>query len=257
MLVIGTALLVGAAILAPWGFLAFRRWSTRRACAELRPGAFASLAGRQVTLRGFAAAGPGGTLESRLAGVECVWHRHEVLRHYATWRTPPGSDEREQVLGSDSIADYGSAEPFGIVGPEGGRPGEPTILVEPDQARTAGVPMCLQRVVGRPQRGVPAPADDLLVRVKGRISGVFRGETIEFEYREWVIRSGDPIVVRGRVELREGGPVLVAPRDGRISIEHGESAAGPAPVRAAGPLLLGGGAASLALAGLALILAGL
>ncbi|MEY9214765.1 hypothetical protein NI17_018180 [Thermobifida halotolerans] len=257
MLVIGIALLVGAAILAPLGFLALRRWSHQRALAELRPRAFAALAGSEVTLHGLAAAGPGGVVESRLAGVECVWHGHEVVRHYATWRTTEGTGERQQVLGDDSIADYGFPEPFAITGSHGGRPGEPPILVDPGEADTTGINLCLQRVVSRPQRGVPAPADDLLGRVKGRISGVFRGETIEFEYRERAIRAGDPIVVRGRVELRGGRPVVVAPHDGRLSIEHGEEA--PPPVSGqpvARALLLGGGALVSGVAGLLLTLGG-
>ncbi len=256
MLVIGIALLVCAAILASAGFLALRRWLHRRALAALRPGAFTALAGSEVTLHGLAAAGPTGTTESRLAGVECVWHGHEVVRHYATWRTLEETGEREQVLGDDSIADYGSADLFALTGPDGGRPGEQPILVDPGEADTTRVNLCLQRVVSRPQRGVPAPADDLLGRVKGRISGIFRGETIEFEYRERAIRVGDPLVVRGRVELRDGHPVLVAPDDGRLSIEHGEAAPSAETGRPLGALLLGGGALVSALAGLLLLLAG-
>ncbi|TDQ55198.1 hypothetical protein [Actinorugispora endophytica] len=257
MLVIGTALLLGAAILAPLGLLALRRWSVRRDIAELRPEAFAALEGDEVTLSGFASKGPEGGLESRLAGAECVWHGHEVLRHYATWRTLEETGEREQVLGSDSIADYGSPEPFGITGSESGWLNEQPILVDPVEAHTEGVHMCLQRVVSRPQRGVPAPADDLLGRVKGRISGIFRGETIEFEYREWVIRPGDPIIVRGRVAMRDGRPILVAPQDGRLSIEHGAAVVSSVPARATDALLLGGGALASALVGLLFVLGGI
>ncbi|KUP95546.1 hypothetical protein [Thermobifida cellulosilytica] len=256
MLVIGMALLVGAAVLAPAGFVALRRWMHRRDLAELRPRAFVALVGSEVTLHGLAAAGPGGTVESRLAGVECVWHGHEVVRHYATWRTLEETGEREQVLGDDTIADYGSPEPFALTGADGGRPGEQPILVDPEEADTTRVSLCLQRVVARPQRGVPAPADDLLGRIKGRVSGVFRGETIEFEYRERAIRVGDPVVVRGRVELRDGRPVVAAPADGRLSIEHDEAAPPSTVGRPRNALLLGAGALVSGVTGLLLVLAG-
>ena len=51
MLVIGIALLASAAILAPMGFLAYRRWQHRHALATLCPRAFVALAGHNVTLQ--------------------------------------------------------------------------------------------------------------------------------------------------------------------------------------------------------------
>ncbi|GAB3206865.1 GIDE domain-containing protein [Marinactinospora thermotolerans] len=257
MLVIGTALLIGAAILAPPAFLALRRWLGQRALAEVRPRALAARAGRDVAIPGRAVPGPDGLVESRLARVDCVWHGHEVLRHYWTWRSPErGEGERERVRGCDPIAEYGSPELFGLAAPNGDGPPRAGVLVDPGDAEVVGVDMCLQRLVGRPQRGVPAPADDLLGRIKGRVSGIFRGETIEFEYREWVIRPGDPVVVRGRVVLRDGRPVIVAPPDGRLRIEWGAAEEAGPQARGAGALLLGGGTVASAFVGLALVLAG-
>ena len=253
MLVIGIALLASAAILAPMGFLAYRRWQHRHALATLCPRAFVALAGHNVTLHGRAATGPAGTVESRLAGVECVWHGHEVIRHYTTWRTVEETGERQQVLGDDRIADYSSPELFALIGPDGSPPSDQPILVDPEEADTTRVNLCLQRVVSRPQRGVPAPADDLLGRIKGRVSGIFRGETLEFEYRERAIRAGDPLIVRGRVELREGHPVLVAPEDGRLSIEHSTTAPPPVPGPPVHALLLSGSALLPGIAGLLLL----
>src|SRR5690606_15951675 len=97
------------AILASAGFLALRRWLQRRALAALRPGAFTALAGSEVTLHGLAAAGPTGTTESRLAGVECRWHGHEVGRQYATWRARAETGGRAAVPGAAASAGYGSA----------------------------------------------------------------------------------------------------------------------------------------------------
>jgi hypothetical protein len=219
LLVIGSALLVAAAVLLPLTLIALRRWLRQRGLAQLRPGVLAAREGQRVTLTGVAAPGPDGPISSGLAGAECVWHGHEVLRHY--WplnRGPAEGAVRERAC--DSIADYGSEDLFGIVAE--GRPGDgDRVFVDPGGAEPRGAELCLKRVVGRPQPGVASPADDLLPRVRGRISGVFRGETIEFEYREWVIRPGARIRVTGRVQVREGRVVLAAPEDGTLSIEHG------------------------------------
>ncbi len=219
LLVIGSALLVAAVALLPLTVIALRRWLRQRGLAQLRPGALAAEEGQRVTLTGVAAPGPDGPISSGLAGAECVWHGHEVLRHY--WplnRDPAEGAVRQRAC--DSIADYGSEDLFGIVAE--GRPGDGNrVFVDPGETEPRGAELCLKRVVGRPQPGVASPADDLLPRVRGRISGVFRGETIEFEYREWVIRPGARIRVTGRVQVRDGRVVLAAPEDGALSIEHG------------------------------------
>lgn len=251
-LAIGIALLAGAAILAPLAYRAVRRWYRQHGLSRLRPAAVAERAGQPITVAGVAVAGPGGVLESQLARTDCVWHGHEVLRHF--W-TLPGNGDNGQERACDSIADYASADPFGIAAPGRANKGD-TVLVDPEGAELSGADMCLQRLVGRPQPGVPAPADDLLARVKGRIWGIFRGETIEFEYREWVLRRGSPIVAHGAVELRDGRPVIVPPPEGRLCIEHDGSAARMPWLdrRAAAALLLGAGTAVSAGAGLLLTL---
>ncbi|TQN27589.1 E3 ubiquitin ligase [Haloactinospora alba] len=257
MLAIGAVLLAGAAILAPVAVTAVRGWLRRRAAADLRPETMASRAGETLSLRGTAVPGPAGALESRLVSSECVWHGHEVRRHY--WPLPRDVGEGDTVERTyDPIAEYGSTDPFGIASPAGGPRGRGRpVLVDPTDAEVAGPDMCLQRVVQRPQRGVPAPADDLLPRVKGQIVGLFRGETIEFEYREWVLRPGAPITVHGALEERGGALVLTAPSDGRLRIEQHGTTAPEARGGAAGALLLSAAAGLAAVAGLVLVLAGL
>lgn len=219
LLVIGLALLVAAVVLLPLTGIALRRWLRQRALAQLRPRALAARAGQRVTLTGTAAPGPDGLLASGLAGVECVWHGHEVLRHYRPLNREP-AEGAVCERACDSIADYGSGELLGIVAEgrsdEGGR-----VFVDPGGTEPRDAELCLKRVVGRPQPGVASPADDLLPRVRGRISGVFRGETIEFEYREWVIRPGARVRVTGQIRVHEGRVVLAAPENGSLSIEHG------------------------------------
>ncbi|RNL84058.1 hypothetical protein EFW17_14280 [Halostreptopolyspora alba] len=249
---IGVALLAGAAILAPLAYRAVRRSCRRHGPYRPRSAAVAKRAGQPITVAGVAVAGPGGVLESQLARTDCVWHGHEVLRHF--WVLPGDGDEGQERA-CDSIADYASTEPFGLAVPGRTREGS-TVLVDPAGAELSGADMCLQRLVGRPQRGVPAPADDLLARVKGRISGIFRGETIEFEYREWVLRHGSRIVAHGMVELRDGRPVIVPPPHGRLRVERDDSAARTPwfEPRTVGAVLLGAGTAVSAGAGLLLTL---
>ena len=219
LLVIGSVLLVVAAVLLPLTVLALRRWLRQRDLTRLRPGALADMEGQRVTLTGEAVPGPDGPVVSGLAGVECVWHGHEVLRHYWSLdREPREGGSRERVC--DSIADYDSEDLFGLVA-EGGQADTDRILVDPRGTRPRGAELCLKRLVGRPQPGVASPADDLLPRVRGRISGVFRGETIEFEYREWVLRPGSRVRVTGQVRVRDGRIVLAAPEGGKLGIEHG------------------------------------
>jgi hypothetical protein len=225
--VIGVALLAIAVVLLPLAVVGLRRWLRQRGLAQLMPGALAARQGQRVTLTGVAAPGPAGPIESGLAGAECVWHGHEVLRHYR----PLVRDRAEGAVGEracDSIADYGSEDLFGLVA-EGRSGASQRIYVDPEGAEPRDAELCLKRLVGRPQPGVAAAADDLLPRVRGRISGIFRGETIEFEYREWIIRPGARLRVTGELRLRDGRVVLVAPEGGSLSVEHGVEG-GPARV---------------------------
>ncbi|MFD6096863.1 GIDE domain-containing protein [Nocardiopsis flavescens] len=254
LLVIGSVLLVAALVLLPLAALALRRWRRQLGLARLEPASLAAREGRRVTLTGVAAPGPAGSVSSGLAGVECVWQGHEVLRHYLPLQQEGAVQERT----CDSIADYGSEDLFGLVAQ--GRPldGE-RIFVDPAGApRPKDAELCLQRVVGRPQPGVASPADDLLPRVRGRISGVFRGETIEFEYREWVIRPGAPVRVTGELRERDGRLVVVAPEDGALAVEHGVADRAPhASPRRREALLVTVAFAVTALSGLLLVLLGL
>ena len=84
MLVIGTVLLLGAAVLTPLAFRAVRRWSVQRAIAEVRPRAVATRTGQEVRIAGIAVPGPDGVIESRLARTDCVWHGHEVSQAFTS-----------------------------------------------------------------------------------------------------------------------------------------------------------------------------
>jgi len=217
LLVIGSALLAAAVVLLPLTVIGLRRWLRQRGVARLRPAALAFHEGERLTLTGISAPGPEGTVSSDLAGTDCVWHGHEVLRHY--WPlNRDGGDSAVRERACDSIADYTSEDLFGLVA-EGADPEGERIFVDPAECEQRGAELCLQRLVGRPQPGVATVADDLLPRVKGRISGIFRGETIEFEYREWVIRPGRSVRVTGVPTVRDGKVVITAPEGGKLLVE--------------------------------------
>lgn len=268
-MLLGLVLIVGAIILAPPAYLAVRAWLRPPAPepaaepATLRPSELHAHVGRDVAVLGRAIPERGTPLESRLAGAECVWHRHEVRRHYWVWRTGTEDGERYRERRCDSIADHDSPDPFALVdaGPPSDGPADP-VLVRPADADTAGLHMCLQRVVGRPQRGSPSAGDDLLPRVQGQIMGVFRGETIEFEYLEWVVRPGDRLLVHGRVAARDGRTVLTAPEGGNLRIEHAAEPEAPEPAvaeprpGAARALLLTAGTVAVLSVGLLFTVAG-
>lgn len=218
LLVIGSVLLVAALVLLPLTVMVMRRWLRQRNLSLLRPSALRAREGSRVTLVGAAAPGPEGVLGSGLAGVECVWHGHEVLRHYRPLNRGDG-DTAVRERACDSIADYGSEELFGLVA-EGRVDDGDRIYVDPAGSEPANAELCLKRLVGRPQQGAAPAGDDLLSRVRGRISGVFRGETIEFEYREWVIRPGARVRVTGVLRERDGRVVVSAPENGPLTIEH-------------------------------------
>lgn len=256
LLVIGSALLIAAVVLLPLTIIGLRRWSRQRSLALLRPSALRDREGGRVTLVGSAAPGPEGALSSGLAGVECVWHGHEVLRHY--W--PLNRDDSDTAVrerACDSIADYGSEELFGLLG-EGRTDNADRIYVDPVGTEPVDAELCLKRLVGRPRPGTAQVADDLLSRVRGRISGVFRGETIEFEYREWVIRPGARVRVTGILRERGGRMVVVAPEDGTLTVEHGVDAESVrTPPRRTEALVLTTAFAICAAAGAVLLLVGL
>lgn len=221
LLVIGVALFAIAAVLLVLAIKALRRWQRQRGLARLLPSLLVDREGQRVTLTGVAAPGPAGPIESGLAGVECVWHGHEVLRHYR----PLTRDQAEGQVGErtcDSIAEYGSDDLFGLVA-EGRPTDSDRIFVAPGESEPKDAELCLKRLVGRPQPGVAATADDLLPRVRGRISGVFRGETIEFEYREWVVRPGARLRVTGRLQVRDGQVMLTGSEEAPVLVEHGVS----------------------------------
>ncbi|PRY00768.1 GIDE domain-containing protein [Allonocardiopsis opalescens] len=237
MALAGAALVIVAALVAPLAWTALRRWWREAARRRMAP---PPEPGVPAVLVGTAAPGPGGPVESRLAGVECVWHGHEVRRHYRTRPAPrrrpahaetaerpdpsQGGEAPPGELRWDSIAEFTSPDTFVLTGPFG------RLLVDGREAVPDDALMCLQRVISRSAER-SGKGDDLLARVAGRISGVFRGETLEFEYLEWVVRPGEQLEVTGAVEERDGVPVLTAPPDGRLRF----AAAPPAPHPPFGP----------------------
>ncbi|MQA97259.1 MAG: hypothetical protein GEV11_22435 [Streptosporangiales bacterium] len=187
MLLLGIGLLIGAVAL---GGVAWRR-ARRPLPAPVAP---EGLPGDIVEVRGTARA-HGTTQVASLSETACVWHAHEVRRHYRP------SAEAEPVW--DRIADHASGTAFTVV--QGGR----AVLVAPGKAWPDGASEVLSRRIGPPKRGERSPDADLMRRVNGRISGVFRGETLAFEYLEWAVPEGASLRVRGHIGEHQGHPALL------------------------------------------------
>lgn len=228
---IALVVLLGALVLLGWIRRTRQTRSTvearipARSAAALSPATVHHHVGDLVTVQGRATVGEKGTQESGLAGLDCVWHGHEVLRHYWLAATTPSAEVEPEAAPArerhaDSIADYSSEAAFALT--EESHNDGTSVLVDPSEADAGQVRLCLRRLVGRGSGGARVAGDDLLNRVRGQIIGVFRGETIEFEYREWAIRPGDLLEVHGEVTVRDGHTVLVAPDGGRLRIAHVE-----------------------------------
>lgn len=230
MLLLGIGLLLGAVVL---GWMAVRRARRPLPPPVAPPGSPGDIAEVSGIARAY-----GETQRSSLSDTPCVWHAHEVRRHY---RPAP---DAEPVW--DSIADHTGDAAFTVV--HRGRP----VLVAPGGAWAEGSGEVLSRRIGPPKRGERSPDADLMRRVAGRISGVFRGETLAFEYLEWAVAEGTLVRVRGRVGEHQDQPALLLSKgDDAFAVIPGRDE------RFRPDLGYALGAGTLAVGGLTLIVAGL
>ena len=220
LLVIGSVLLVVAMVLLPLTVITLRRGCI----SDVHPPGPIDTARRRRQAGDpgrHGRPGPEGPQVRAGRGRMCL-ARTRVLRHYRPLNRGNGDTEvRERAC--DTIADHRAEELFGLT-TEGRADDGDQIHVDPAGTEPVGAELCLKRLVGPPQPGSAQVVDDLLPRVRGRISGVFRGGTIEFEYREWVIRPGSRLRVSGVLRKRNGRMVVAAPEDGSLTIEHGVDA---------------------------------
>lgn len=228
--VTGAVLLALAALLG-WGATRLARQARRIEdvppydCVQL-PRIGANAPGMRVEVSGRTAAGPGGALVAPFSGGACVWYRAVVYeRTVSEERGPGGTTRRVERLQQSS--EEVSAAPFLVV--------DATGAVEIDPAGGE-----VDDPVASHDRFEPAPTG-------GALLGVRR--------REWLVPPDRPVYVLGGVRAEGDGARLGAARDGDLLISLRAERELVARTRLGGRLLAGG-AAALAVTGLALVVAG-
>lgn len=153
---------------------------------------------KQCEVVGGAFPRPEGLLVSHLSGTECVWHRHEVVRHYRhvhynTNGRRQESKRREGVAGHTSTEGYALRDGQGVligVDPNGTAPDRP------------------EQVVSRFEPYQPQGPNLFGVQLPKLFD---TNNTIGYEYKEWVIRPGQQLYVLGEVHDKIGPLVIGKP----------------------------------------------
>lgn len=205
---------------------------------------------------GAAAPGTNGNLQAPHSGTEAVWYRAEVVHRY--WvqerRTVDGHTRWERDEREETVSDLTSEQPFLVADASGGA----AVLVAPDGASIDEPEQTVDRFEpGRAGNGNGSPSSGILDSVVAAfIESGERSGTLGFAYREWVIRPGARLYVHGEAADATGALRFAKPQDGRyvISTRTEEEIVGEAQSHARWATI---GAAVLAVAGVALVAAGL
>jgi hypothetical protein len=198
---------------------------------------------------GDAAAGPEGQLTAPHSGAQAVWHRSTVIHRYWEMETRrvDNRTERRRVERESTVSDITSTTPFTVVDgtgsvavfPEGAKIDEPERVVDRFEPHTGS-------------QGSRGLADALVSVLRaGADSG-----TLGFRHQEWIIRPGTRLFVHGEVSDANGRLAFTKPEKGRfiVSTRSEEELVGEAERIARWSTI---GAAVAAVAGVALLIAGL
>ena len=212
----GIALLVVAVGMAVWAQVMSRRLramarvetvacrdlaSLRDAAAQAAgPGAFSLVC--EVT--GTTEPGDTGLLKAELSKVECLWHRHVVARCYEETRTDSRGN-RTSTTKRETVAERTSAVPFRV------RDSTGTVLVDPAGARFDHAEKVVDRFEDRPH-GLTGSFTVSLFGLDLSAGG--GNSTLGFEYKEWVVRSGQRMYLLGEASDRSGRLVVGKPSSG-------------------------------------------
>lgn len=225
------AVLLALAALLGWGAARLARQARRIEdvppydCAQL-PGIGADAPGMRVEVSGRTAVGAAGPLAGPFSGSPCVWYRAVVYeRTVSEERGPNGTIRRVERL--EQMSEEVSSAPFLVVDETGAAEVDPA-GAEVDDA------------VASHDRFEPAPPG-------GALLGVLR--------REWLVPPDRPVYVLGGVRAEDGVARLGAARDGDLLVSLRAERELVARTRVGGRLLAGG-AAVLAVVGIALVVAG-
>lgn len=143
------------------------------------PGEFRRLVSVVATAR----PGPGGPLETRDGGIECVWWRTETTRHYVELV------DGERVARSEQVGHNWSREPFTLADATG------TITVWPDGAEVTGA----KAVHRATEKFTPQAAESVWSELADKDT------TTAVVTVEYALREGDRVLVHGEAHDRLDG----------------------------------------------------
>jgi len=159
----------------------------------------------RVELSGTTAAGPGGLLTSPLSETPCVWHKHVVTRRYRKVSRDTKGD-RQTSTAEERVTDEQSNDVFVL------RDADGEVLVKPSKGSMSGTRKSVSRFeesdgrgsgrlkIGGFEMSLPTTAD---------------GDTLGYEYDEWVLLPDVRVFVAGEATDTGGGELVVRnPRGG-------------------------------------------
>ncbi|WP_067436980.1 GIDE domain-containing protein [Nocardioides jensenii] len=145
-----------------------------------------------VELDGTAKAGPRGLLVSEISKTECVWHKHRVTRRYKdVYRDKDG--HRRTRTKEEVVTDSFTRDAFTL------DDGEGTILVVPNAHGVTSARKSVSEFREAEAEGRSISFGGFQIGL-----GASDGDTIGFEYEEWVLLPETRVFVRGEARDRNG-----------------------------------------------------
>jgi len=152
---------------------------------------------QQVELAGKAVAGPGGLLTSEMSKTSCVWHHHRVTRKYRKV-SHDSKGNRQTSTAEEVVTENVTHDSFLLRDAEGD-----ITLVPGDEVDGA------RKALSEFREG-----DRDRVELFGfSFAGNNDGDTLGYEYEEWVLAPDTAIFVQGEVSDRDGTLRVTEPEE--------------------------------------------
>lgn len=156
----------------------------------------------RVELAGTTQPGPGGLLHSPLSETPCVWHKHMVTRRYRDVQHDSKGNRttstREEVVTNEQ-----SRDPFLV------RDADGEVLVRPSKGSMSGTRKSVSRFEDKRERSssrIKVGSFELALPSEGD------GDTLGYEYEEWVLLPGLHVFVKGEATDVSGELVVRNPK---------------------------------------------
>ncbi|KAA2256929.1 helicase [Solihabitans fulvus] len=149
---------------------------------------------------------PNGLLASQLTQTPCVWHRHEIIRRYRKVRHD-SEGRRHTSEHTETVSKFTSDTPILVADQTG------SVLVRPSGLRSDAI----EQVLSRFERHSATVGQIVSSMVLG---GWYDGDTIGYEYKEWVVRPGVRLYVHGEASDQSGQLVFGKPAKGPFIVSN-------------------------------------